>query len=298
MIRLDKFLSEMGLGTRSEVKKLIKTGQIAINGTVAVKPETKVDTDADEVSVNGRIVKYQRYEYYLFNKPSGCVSATCDNVHDTVMDYITDAVHDDLFPVGRLDIDTEGLLLITNDGAPTAAVLTEVVEDAYDRLIAPAIEREIRNNLTEEAEDGAIKVFGKNLEQLLMQPPIAGQVVLGWDPAFRTGCKLAVVDPTGKVLDTTVIYPTAPTNETKIRAAKETLKQLISKYHVPLISVGNGTASRESEQISVELLKKFPEKVLFVITNVAGDSVYSASKLATEEFPNFDVGQRSAASIA
>ena len=188
--------------------------------------------------------------------------------------------------------------VITNDGAPTAAVLTEVVEDAYDRLIAPAIEREIRNNLTEEAEDGAIKVFGKNLEQLLMQPPIAGQVVLGWDPAFRTGCKLAVVDPTGKVLDTTVIYPTAPTNETKIRAAKETLKKLISKYHVTLISVGNGTASRESEQIIVELLKEIPEKVQYVITNEAGASVYSASKLATEEFPNFDVGQRSAASIA
>ena len=188
--------------------------------------------------------------------------------------------------------------VITNDGAPTAAVLTEVVEDAYDRLIAPAIEREIRNNLTEEAEDGAIKVFGKNLEQLLMQPPIAGQVVLGWDPAFRTGCKLAVVDPTGKVLDTTVIYPTAPTNENKIRAAKETLKKLISKYHVTLISVGNGTASRESEQIIVELLKEIPEKVQYVITNEAGASVYSASKLATEEFPNFDVGQRSAASIA
>ena len=188
--------------------------------------------------------------------------------------------------------------VITNDKAPTAAVLTEVVEDAYDRLIAPAIEREIRNNLTEEAEDGAIKVFGKNLEQLLMQPPIAGQVVLGWDPAFRTGCKLAVVDPTGKVLDTTVIYPTAPTNENKIRAAKETLKKLISKYHVTLISVGNGTASRESEQIIVELLKEIPEKVQYVITNEAGASVYSASKLATEEFPNFDVGQRSAASIA
>ena len=188
--------------------------------------------------------------------------------------------------------------VITNDGAPTAAVLTEVVEDAYNRLIAPAIEREIRNNLTEEAEDGAIKVFGKNLEQLLMQPPIAGQVVLGWDPAFRTGCKLAVVDATGKVLDTTVIYPTAPTNEKKIQAAKDTLKMLIRKYGISLISLGNGTASRESEQIIVELLKEIPEKVQYVITNEAGASVYSASKLATEEFPNFDVGQRSAASIA
>ena len=188
--------------------------------------------------------------------------------------------------------------VITNDGAPTAAVLTEVVEDAYDRLIAPAIEREIRNNLTEEAEDGAIKVFGKNLEQLLMQPPIAGQVVLGWDPAFRTGCKLAVVDETGKVLDTVVIYPTAPTTPAKIASAKETLKKLIKKYNISLISLGNGTASRESEQIIVELLKEIPEKVQYVITNEAGASVYSASKLATEEFPNFDVGQRSAASIA
>ena len=188
--------------------------------------------------------------------------------------------------------------VITRDNPFTTPILKEVTEDSYKRLIAPAIEREIRSDLTEKAEDGAIKVFGKNLEQLLMQPPIAGQVVLGWDPAFRTGCKLAVVDPTGKVLDTTVIYPTAPTNETKIRAAKETLKKLISKYHVTLISVGNGTASRESEQIIVELLKEIPEKVQYVITNEAGASVYSASKLATEEFPNFDVGQRSATSIA
>ena len=189
--------------------------------------------------------------------------------------------------------------VITNDGAPTAAVLTEAVEDAYDRLIAPAIEREIRNNLTEEAEDGAIKVFGKNLEQLLMQPPIAGKVVLGWDPAFRTGCKLAVVDATGKVLDTTVVYPTAPTTEKKIRAAKDTVEKMIDKYGVSLISVGNGTACRESEQVIVDMLKEIPEKkVQYVITNEAGASVYSASKLATEEFPNFDVGQRSAASIA
>ena len=178
------------------------------------------------------------------------------------------------------------------------AVLEAVVEDSYKRLIAPAIEREIRSDLTEKAEDGAIKVFGKNLEQLLMQPPIVGKVVLGWDPAFRTGCKLAVVDETGKVLDTTVIYPTAPTNEAKIKAAKDTLKKLIKKYHIQLISVGNGTASRESEQVIVDLLKEIDEPVQYVITNEAGASVYSASKLATEEFPNFDVGQRSAASIA
>lgn len=170
------------------------------------------------------------------------------------------------------------------------------MEDAYDRLIAPAIEREIRNNLTEEAEDGAIKVFGKNLEQLLMQPPIAGQVVLGWDPAFRTGCKISVVDPTGKVLDTTVIYPTAPQN--KVEEAKAVIKKLIDKHHVTLISLGNGTASRESEQVIVELLKEIPVKVQYIIVNEAGASVYSASKLATEEFPNFDVGQRSATSMA
>lgn len=186
--------------------------------------------------------------------------------------------------------------MITRDNPETSPVLKEVAADAYDRLIAPAIEREIRNSLTERAEDGAIKVFGKNLEQLLMQPPIAGQVVLGWDPAFRTGCKLAVVDSTGKVLDTTVIYPTAPQN--KVEEAKRTLKNLIAKYHVTLISLGNGTASRESEQVIVELLKEIPAKVQYIIVNEAGASVYSASKLATEEFPNFDVGQRSAASMA
>ena len=188
--------------------------------------------------------------------------------------------------------------VITEENPITTPVLKEVIADSYSRLIAPAIEREIRNDLTEKAEDGAIAVFGKNLEQLLMQPPIAGKVVLGWDPAFRTGCKLAVVDPTGKVLDTAVIYPTAPTNEAKIKAAKEKLKELIKKYHVSLFSVGNGTASRESEQIIVELFKEIDDPVQYVIVNEAGASVYSASKLATEEFPNFDVGQRSAASIA
>ena len=186
--------------------------------------------------------------------------------------------------------------VITADNTVTTPVLTEVIADAYTRLIAPAIEREIRNELTEKAEDGAITVFGKNLEQLLMQPPIAGRVVLGWDPAFRTGCKLAVVDETGKVLDTTVIFPTEPQN--KVKESKEILKKLIKKYHVSLISVGNGTASRESEQVIAELLKELDTKVEYVIVNEAGASVYSASKLATEEFPQFDVGQRSAASIA
>lgn len=186
--------------------------------------------------------------------------------------------------------------IITNDNPQTSPVLEEALIDAYERLIAPAIEREIRNDMTEKAEDGAIKIFGKNLNQLLMQPPIAGQVVLGWDPAYRTGCKLAVVDATGKVLDTTVIYPTAPQN--KVEESKKVLKQLISKYHITLISLGNGTASRESEQVIVELLKEIPVQVRYIIVNEAGASVYSASKLATEEFPNFDVGQRSAASMA
>ncbi len=186
--------------------------------------------------------------------------------------------------------------LITRDNENTTPALKETIADSYQRLIAPAIERDIRNELTEKAEDGAITVFGKNLEQLLMQPPIAGKVVLGWDPAFRTGCKLAVVDATGKVLDTKVIYPTAPQN--KVEEAKRELKKLIAKYHVSLISVGNGTASRESEQVIVELIKELDTPVQYVIVNEAGASVYSASKLATEEFPNFDVGQRSAASIA
>ncbi len=187
-------------------------------------------------------------------------------------------------------------MVITRENPVTTPVLQEVIADSYNRLIAPAIEREVRNLMTEKAEDGAIKIFGKNLEQLLMQPPIAGRVVLGWDPAFRTGCKLAVVDATGKVLDTVVIYPTAPQN--KVEDAKKTLKKLIEKYNISLISVGNGTASRESEQIIAEFIKEIPEHVQYVIVNEAGASVYSASKLATEEFPKFDVGQRSAVSIA
>ena len=206
------------------------------------------------------------------------------------------------FLVVRVEAPVERILqylrkkVIINDNPVTSPVLEDVITDSYDRLIAPAIEREIRNELTEKAEDGAITVFGKNLEQLLLQPPIKGKVVLGWDPAFRTGCKLAVVDETGKVLDTKVIFPTAPQN--KVTEAKAELKKLIHKYHVSLISVGNGTASRESEQVIVELLKELDTPVQYVIVNEAGASVYSASKLATEEFPNFDVGQRSAASIA
>ncbi len=186
--------------------------------------------------------------------------------------------------------------VITRENPWTSPALEMAVEDSYDRLIAPAIEREVRNALSEKAEDGAIRVFGKNLTQLLMQPPISGRTVLGWDPAFRTGCKLAVVDPTGKVLDTVVIYPTEP--QKKIKESKEILKKLIKKYGITLISVGNGTASRESEMVIVDLLKELDTRVEYVIVNEAGASVYSASKLATEEFPNFDVGQRSAASIA
>lgn len=186
--------------------------------------------------------------------------------------------------------------VIRRDNSQTKELLKEVIEDSYHRLIAPAIEREVRNELTEKAEDGGIKIFGKNLEQLLMQPPITGRVVLGWDPAFRTGCKLAVVDATGKVLDTVVIYPTEP--QKKIAEAKSVLKRLIKKYNVTLISLGNGTASRESEMVIVDLLKELDSRVEYVIVSEAGASVYSASKLATEEFPEFDVGQRSAASIA
>lgn len=204
----------------------------------------------------------------------------------------------------KIEAPTEEILgylqreIITRKNLNTQDVLKEAIEDSYNRLIAPAIEREIRNSMTEKAENESIKVFKKNLQQLLMQPPIVGKVVLGWDPAFRTGCKLAVVDETGKVLDTVVIYPTAPTTPAKIASAKETLKKLIKKYNISLISLGNGTASRESEQIIVELLKEIPEKVQYVIVNEAGASVYSASKLASEEFPKFDVGQRSATSIA
>lgn len=187
--------------------------------------------------------------------------------------------------------------IITNDNEYTTPYLKECIADAYDRLIAPAIEREIRNTLTETAEDGAIKVFGKNLEQLLLQPPIAGKVVLGWDPGFRNGCKLAIVDATGKVLATKVVYPTEPFN--KVEETKKIVADLIKKYNVNLISCGNGTASRESEQIISDMIKEYELKnVDYVITNEAGASVYSASKLATEEFPDFDVNQRSAVSIA
>lgn len=234
--------------------------------------------------------------YYEFDEPVNCLAG-----------YRTLALNrgeKEKFLTVKIEAPQEDILrylekkIIHGENLSTTQILKEAIEDSYKRLIAPAIEREIRGELTEKAEDGAIEVFGKNLEQLLMQPPIVGHTVLGWDPAFRTGCKLAVVDPTGKVVDTTVIYPTAPTTPQKIQAAKDTLKKLIAKYNISLISVGNGTASRESEMIIVDLLKEIPQKVQYIIVNEAGASVYSASKLATEEFPNFDVGQRSAASIA
>ena len=291
-------------------EKEVKTVADAINGAKDILAE-RVSDEADYriyirklTAKSGRILSSAKDEktqsvyemYYNFEEPVSKVAG-----HRTLA--LNRGEKEKILTV-KIEAPEEDILrylckqVITKENPYTAPILREVVEDSYKRLIAPAIEREIRNDMTEKAEDGAIKVFGKNLEQLLMQPPIAGQVVLGWDPAFRTGCKLAVVDQTGKVLDTTVIYPTAPTTPAKIAAAKDTLKKLIKKYHITLISVGNGTASRESEQIIVELLKEIKEPVQYIITNEAGASVYSASKLATEEFPNFDVGQRSAASIA
>ena len=242
--------------------------------------------DADEESV---------YEmYYGFSEPVAKLAghrvlALNRGEKEKLLTVKIEAPQEDIFRYLKKKI-------IRRDNPNTTPYLERTIEDAYSRLIAPSVEREIRSELTEQAEDGAIKVFGKNLQQLLMQPPVAGQTVLGWDPAFRTGCKLAVVDPTGKVLDTVVIFPTAPQN--KVEESKKVLKKLIKKYGITLISVGNGTASRESEQVIVELLKEIPEHVQYIIVNEAGASVYSASKLATEEFPNFDVGQRSAASIA
>lgn len=291
-------------------EKEVTTVADAINGAKDILAE-RVSDEADYriyirklTAKSGRVVSAAKDEktqsvyemYYNYEEPVGKVAghrtlALNRGEKEKILTVKIEAPEEDILRYLRKQV-------ITKQNPYTTPILTEVVEDSYKRLIAPAIEREIRNDMTEKAEEGAIKVFGKNLEQLLMQPPISGQVVLGWDPAFRTGCKLAVVDQTGKVLDTTVIYPTAPTTPAKIAAAKDTLKKLIKKYHITLISVGNGTASRESEQIIVELLKEIKEPVRYVITNEAGASVYSASKLATEEFPNFDVGQRSAASIA
>ena len=291
-------------------EKEVKTAEEAINGAKDIIAEY-ISDEADyrswirkQTMQKGHIISSAKDEkaesvyenYYEFDEPVNRLAG-----------YRTLALNrgeKEKFLTVKIEAPQEDILqylekkIIHGENLSTTQILKEAIEDSYKRLIAPAIEREIRGELTEKAEDGAIEVFGKNLEQLLMQPPIVGHTVLGWDPAFRTGCKLAVVDPTGKVVDTTVIYPTAPTTPQKIQAAKETLKKLIAKYNISLISVGNGTASRESEMIIVDLLKEIPQKVQYIIVNEAGASVYSASKLATEEFPNFDVGQRSAASIA
>ena len=289
-------------------EKEVKSAEEALQGAKDIIAES-ISDEADyrtyirEITIQeGKLVSSAKDEkaesvyemYYAYEEPVKSVAG-----HRTLALNRGEA---EKFLTVKIDAPQERILTylekktIVKENPVTTPILQEVVMDSYQRLIAPAIEREIRNELTEKAEDGAISVFGKNLEQLLLQPPIAGQVVLGWDPAFRTGCKLAVVDATGKVLDTKVIYPTAPQN--KVEEAKAELKKIIKKYNVSLISVGNGTASRESEQVIVELLKELDTPVQYVIVNEAGASVYSASKLATEEFPNFDVGQRSAASIA
>lgn len=274
------------------------------------------DIIAEAISDTAEYRTYIREETYLSGKlASTAKDKKMESVYEMYYDYsepVNKAAGHRILALNRgeaekiltvkIEVPEEKILrylekkVITRDNPYTSSLLREVIKDSYQRLIQPAIEREIRNALTEKSEDGAIVVFGKNLEQLLMQPPIANKVVLGWDPAFRTGCKLAVVDETGKVLDTKVIFPTAPQN--KIQEAKKELKNLIEKYNISLISVGNGTASRESEMVIVELLKEIPQKVEYIIVNEAGASVYSASKIGAEEFPNFDVGQRSAASIA
>lgn len=299
MEEAEKYISE---------EKEVETAQEAINGAK--------DIIAEEISDNA---EYRMYIRKITLEEGKIISTAKDekaqSVYEMYYEYQEDiskiASHRVLalnrgekekFLTVKMEAPEERILqylkkqTIVKENANTESIITEAVEDSYKRLIAPAIEREIRNDLTEKAEDGAIKVFGKNLEQLLMQPPIAGKNVLGWDPAFRTGCKLAVVDSTGKVLDTTVVYPTAPQN--KVDETKRVVKQLIEKYDISLISIGNGTASRESEQIVADMLKEISKPVQYIIVNEAGASVYSASKLATEEFPNFDVGQRSATSIA
>lgn len=289
-------------------EKGVETAEDAIAGACDIIAES-ISDDADyrtwireKTFKNGRIVSkakddtvesvyenYYDYDEALSKLPGHRILALNRGEKEKILKVSIEAPVEDILRYLEKKV-------ISRDNVNTNEVLKATIEDAYTRLIAPSIENEIRSNLTEMAEDGAIKVFGKNLTQLLMQPPIAGRNVLGWDPAFRTGCKIAVVDSTGKVLDTTVVYPTAPQN--KVEETKKVIKAMIKKYNVSLISLGNGTASRESEQIIVDMLKEIPEKVEYIIVNEAGASVYSASKLATEEFPNFDVGQRSATSMA
>ncbi|SDB42634.1 uncharacterized protein SAMN02910298_02092 [Pseudobutyrivibrio sp. YE44] len=303
----DKSLEEEAKAFINEEKE-VNTPQEAIAGACDIIAES-ISDDADyrtwireKTFKNGRIVSkakdaeaesvyenYYDYDEAIAKLPGHRILALNRGEKEKILKVSIEAPVEDILNYLQKKI-------ISRDNVNTNQVLLDTIEDAYTRLIAPSIENEIRNNLTEMAEDGAIKVFGKNLTQLLMQPPIAGRNVLGWDPAFRTGCKIAVVDATGKVLDTTVVYPTAPQN--KVEETKKVIKTLIKKHNVSLISLGNGTASRESEQIIVDMLKEIPEKVEYIIVNEAGASVYSASKLATEEFPNFDVGQRSATSMA
>lgn len=251
--------------------------------------EGKISSRAKDEEVKSVYENYYNYEEPIKRSAGHRILALNRGENEKILSVSIEAPQENI-------LDYLGRQIIKKGNPYCTEILKETLEDSYKRLIQPSIEREIRSELTEGAQTGAIKVFGKNLEQLLMQPPIKGEVVLGWDPAFRTGCKLAVVDATGKVLDTKVIYPTEPQN--KVAESKAELKKLIDKYGITLISVGNGTASRESERIIVELLKELKKEVRYVIVNEAGASVYSASKLATEEFPNFDVGQRSAASIA
>ena len=263
-----------------------------------VRKKTKDDAETDEKTPaklkerRGVYEMYFEYEEAVRRIPGHRVLAINRGEKEGFLSVKIAAPEDDILFYLERQV-TRGA---KNPDPDAFSYIKAAVKDSYDRLIAPAIEREIRNQLTEDAEDGAIRVFASNLEQLLMQQPIAGKVVLGWDPAFRTGCKLAVADPTGRILDTKVIYPTAPQN--KVREAKQELQKLVSKYNVSVISVGNGTASRESEQVIIEFIKEQKKPLQYVIVNEAGASVYSASKLATEEFPQFDVGQRSAASIA
>jgi len=303
----DKLISEYATEYISEEKEVL-TAEDAIEGAKDILAETisdeadyrsyirkitydmgKISTVAKDEEAESVFEMYYNFEEPLKKLAGHRVLALNRGENEKILTVKIEAPEDRVLQYLQKQV-------ISRDNPYTTDILVATIEDSYKRLIAPAIEREIRNELTENAEDSAIKVFGKNLEQLLMQPPIVNQVVLGWDPAFRTGCKLAVVDGTGKVLDTVVVYPTEPQN--KVEEAKAVVKKLIKKYGITLISVGNGTASRESEMVIVDMLKEIPEKVQYVIVNEAGASVYSASKLATEEFPNFDVGQRSAASIA
>lgn len=288
--------------------KNVNTVEDAIQGAMDILAEAY----ADEAEYRTRIRELTRSKGKLISKAKDADTKSVYEMYYSFEEDIKKAVGYRVLAINRgesekvltvkVEAPEEDILRYLNKKTiskpehESAKYILDAVKDSYERLIAPSIEREIRNELTEMAEEGAISVFGKNLHQLLMQPPVSGQTVLGWDPAFRTGCKLAVVDSTGKVLDTVVIYPTAPQN--KVAEAKQIVKKLIDRYNVTLISLGNGTASRESEMIIVELFKEIKANVKYVIVNEAGASVYSASKLATEEFPNFDVGQRSAASIA